>query len=91
MNQDEIIKKIKDEIAEKVRPALVMDGGNIEFVEFKDGILKVKLLGHCHGCPMAGITLKNAVCEVLQDSIPEIKEVIAIDFDPEDIDDNLEI
>ena len=89
--KEEIIKEIKKQITEKIRPALVMDGGNIEFVDYDDGILKVRLLGACHGCPMAGITLKNAVCEVLQDSIPEIKEVVAIDFDPEDIDDNLEI
>ena len=90
MNQEEIIKKIKDEIAEKVRPALVMDGGNIEFVEFSDGILKVKLLGHCHGCPMAGITLKNAVEEILKDNIPEIQKVVAVKPDSEDLQDDLE-
>lgn len=85
MNKEEAIKEIKKQIIEKVRPALVMDGGNIEFVDYDDGILKVKLLGACHGCPMAGITLKNAVFGVLKEYVPEIKEVIAIDFDLDEI------
>ena len=51
--KEEIIKEIKKQITEKIRPALVMDGGNIEFVDYDNGILKVRLLGACHGCPMA--------------------------------------
>lgn len=86
MENEEIINEIKKQIKEKIRPALVMDGGNIEYVEYNDGILKVKLLGACHGCPMAGITLKNAVEGILKEYIPEIEKVIAIDFDPDDID-----
>ncbi|HSQ97598.1 MAG TPA: NifU family protein [Rickettsiales bacterium] len=91
MSKEETIKEIKKQITEKIRPALVMDGGNIEFVDYNDGVVKVKLLGHCHGCPMAGITLKNAVFGVLKEYIPEIKEVIAIDFDPEETEEDLEV
>lgn len=92
-NKENLIKEIKKQIVEKIRPALVMDGGNIEFVDFndKDGILKVKLLGACHGCPMAGITLKGAVEGVLKEYIPEITKVVAIDYTPEDIDEELDI
>jgi len=92
MNKEEIISEIKKQIIEKIRPALIMDGGNIEFLDYEDGIVKVKLLGHCHGCPMAAITLKNAVFGVLKEYVPEIKEVIAIDFDSSDeTEENLDI
>ena len=82
--KEEIIKEIKKQITEKIRPALVMDGGNIEFVDYDDGILKVRLLGACHGCPMASITLQNAVEGILKEYIPEIQEVISMNFEPEE-------
>lgn len=91
MNKEETINEIKKQIIEKIRPALIMDGGNIEFVDYEDGVLKVKLLGHCHGCPMAGITLKNAVFGVLKEYVPEIKEVMAIDFDAKELEEDLEV
>lgn len=91
MNKDETINEIKKQIIEKIRPALIMDGGNIEFVDYENGVLKVKLLGHCHGCPMAGITLKNAVFGVLKEYVPEIKEVVAVDFDTEELEEDLEV
>ena len=82
--KEEIIKEIKKQITEKIRPALVMDGGNIEFVDYDYGILKVRLLGACHGCPMASITLKNAVEGILKEYIPEIQEVISMNFESEE-------
>ena len=82
--KEEIIKEIKKQITEKIRPALVMDGGNIEFVDYDDGVLKVRLLGACHGCPMASITLKNAVEGILKEYVPEIQEVISMNFEPEE-------
>lgn len=85
MSKEETIKEIKKYITEKIRPALVMDGGNIEFVDYNDGIVQVKLLGACHGCPMAGITLKNAVEGILKEYVPEIEKVVALDFNQEDI------
>ena len=89
MDKEEIVNEIKKQIKEKIRPALVMDGGNIEFVEYNDGVLKVKLLGACHGCPMASITLKNAVLGIIQEYVPEVEKVIAIDFTNEDSDSDL--
>lgn len=92
-DKETLVKEIKKQITEKIRPALVMDGGNIEFVDFDDenGVLKVKLLGACHGCPMAGITLKNAVEGILKEYVPEITKVVAMDYNPEDIDEEPEI
>jgi Fe-S cluster biogenesis protein NfuA len=87
MTNENTIEIIKKQIKEKVRPALIVDGGNIEFVEYNEteGILKVKLLGSCNGCPMASFTLKNAVYEVLKEYVPEITEVVAIDFNSDKI------
>lgn len=90
MEREEIIKEIKKQINEKIRPALVNDGGNIEFVDYENGILKVKLLGACHGCPMAGITLKNAVFGVIKEYVPEVEQVVSIDFDPDELDEEFD-
>ncbi len=62
----------------KIRPALQADGGDIELVGVKDGIVSVKLQGHCAGCPMSTMTIKNGVERLLKQQIPEVKEVIAV-------------
>lgn len=68
-----------EEILNKVRPALVRDGGNVELVEVEeDGTVKVKLVGACAGCPMSTMTLKNGIERILKQEIPEVKEVIAV-------------
>ena len=61
----------------KIRPALVADGGNVELVDVKDGVVKVKLVGHCAGCPMSTMTLKNGIEQMLKKEIPEVKQVVA--------------
>lgn len=68
-------------VLERVRPALRMDGGNIEFIAFDEatGAVKVRLQGACRGCPMSQITLKMGVEMALMDAIPSVKEVIAVD------------
>lgn len=63
------------EIINQLRPFLISDGGNIEFVKFEDGICYVKLTGHCKECPMQDITLKEGIELVLTSEIPEIIEV----------------
>ena len=67
-------QKIKD-IIETVRPTLQADGGDIEFVDFIDDIVKVRLKGACNGCPMSTMTLKMAVEEQIKQIIPSIKGV----------------
>lgn len=70
----EIEKKIID-IIEKIRPFLISDGGNIEYVKFKDGIVYVKMMGHCSDCPMLDITLKESIELAITSEIPEVIEV----------------
>lgn len=60
---------------DKIRPALMADGGNVELVDIEDGVVKVRLTGACGGCPMSQMTLKMGIERVLKQEIPEIKEV----------------
>jgi len=64
-----------EKLIEEIREGLRMDGGDIELVEVEDGVVKVKLLGACGGCPMSQITLKMGVEKRLKEAIPEIKRV----------------
>lgn len=75
MSTEEQIKQI---IEENVKPMLYMDGGNIEFVEYADRILKVRLQGACSGCPFSTHTLKEGIERIMKEKIPEIHKVIAI-------------
>ncbi len=71
-------KKVEEALA-KIRPALEADGGNVELAEVtKDGVVKVRLTGACHGCPMASMTLTNGIERKLKEEIPEIKKVEAV-------------
>jgi len=63
----------------KVRPALIADGGNVELVEVdKNGVVKVRLTGACGGCPMSQLTLKMGIERILKKEVPEVKEVVAL-------------
>ncbi len=68
-----------EEILDKIRPALVRDGGNVELVGVDDGTVKVKLVGACAGCPMSTMTLKNGIERILKQEVPQVKEVIAVE------------
>jgi Fe-S cluster biogenesis protein NfuA len=72
------MKEKVEQVLEKIRPALVADGGNVEVVDVKDGIVSVKLTGACSGCPMSTMTLKNGIERLLKEEIAEIKEVVAV-------------
>ncbi|MGN1182337.1 MAG: NifU family protein [Faecalibacillus sp.] len=62
-------------VINKLRPYLQRDGGDIEFVEFKDGIVYVKMLGACAGCTMLDETLKDGVEQILLEEVPGVLEV----------------
>lgn len=76
-DEAEIVQKIKDLIETYVKPAVEMDGGNIEFKAFKEGIVTVVLQGSCSGCPSATGTLKEGIEVMLKRMIPEVKEVVS--------------
>jgi Fe-S cluster biogenesis protein NfuA len=74
----EIEQKIKQLIDEQVRPAVAMDGGDIVYEGFDDGIVKLQLRGSCSGCPSSIVTLKAGIQSLLQRMVPEVKEVVAV-------------
>lgn len=66
-------------VLDKIRPALVADGGNVELVNVNDeGVVEVKLTGACAGCPMSTMTLKMGIEQALREEFPEIKEVVSV-------------
>lgn len=73
----ELVKKIKDLLNTYVKPAVEMDGGNIEFKSFKEGIVTVVLQGSCSGCPSSTVTLKSGIEGMLKRMVPEVTEVVS--------------
>jgi len=76
----EIIKEKIEKALQSVRPYLVADGGDVEFVSVsEDGIVEVRLTGACVGCPMSLMTLRAGIERALMRDIPEIKRVEAVE------------
>ncbi len=64
-------------VIKKIRPMLQADGGDVEFVDVTDGVVKVRLQGACAGCPMSQMTLKMGIEKLLKKEIPEVKSVVS--------------
>jgi Fe-S cluster biogenesis protein NfuA len=75
----EVIMKAKVQRAiDRIRPNLQADGGDVQLLEVTDdGLVKVRLLGACHGCPMAQMTLKNGIERYLKKEVREVREVVS--------------
>jgi Fe-S cluster biogenesis protein NfuA len=65
-------------VLDEIRPSLQADGGDVELVNVNDGVVTVKLTGHCGTCPFALMTLKGGIERILKQEIPEVKEVKAV-------------
>lgn len=76
--EQEVVNQIKELIDIRVRPAVAMDGGDIIFHSFKDGIVQLEMHGACAGCPSSTATLKNGVENMLKHYVPEVIAVEAI-------------
>lgn len=74
-SDEEIIAKIKGIIEARIRPAVMQDKGDIDFVKYENGIVFVEMKGACAGCPYAAVTLKEGVEKVLKSYVPEVKAV----------------
>ena len=64
-----------EEAIEKIRPMLQADGGDVELVDVKEGVVTVRLQGACAGCPMSQMTLKTGIEKILKKEIPEVVSV----------------
>lgn len=80
-NFEGIEKEIFELIEERVRPAVEMDGGDIEFVKFEaeTGIVYVRMKGSCSGCPSSSATLKSGIKRMLEYYVPEVTDVLPIE------------
>lgn len=77
MDKNEIELKIIS-IIDKLRPFLISDGGNLEFVKYENNIVYVRLMGACRDCAMIDVTLKDGIEEFIKNEIPEVIEVINV-------------
>jgi Fe-S cluster biogenesis protein NfuA len=68
-----------EEILAQIRPALQDDGGDVELVGVENGVVSLRLTGHCGCCPMSTVTLKNGIEKILKQKLPdEVKEVVQV-------------
>lgn len=70
-NEEKIVNVI-----DKLRPFLMNDGGNIEFIKYENNIVYIKMMGACANCEMLNITLKEGIEEAIKMEVPEVIEVI---------------
>jgi Fe-S cluster biogenesis protein NfuA len=78
-NASDIEKEIIELIDARVRPSVAMDGGDIIFHSFKDGIVYLEMHGSCSGCPSSTVTLKQGIENMLKHYIPEVLAVEAVE------------
>lgn len=80
-----MFEKVNEVIRTKVKPHLYEHYGDIELVSVEEGVVKVKLLGACKGCPSAKFTIEDVVETALKAEIPEIKEVVLVNEISQDL------
>ena len=73
-----VVERIRRVLDEEVRPAVAMDGGDVVFSGFRDGVVEVYLQGSCSGCPSSTATLKHGIEARLREAVPEVQGVVAL-------------
>jgi NFU1 iron-sulfur cluster scaffold homolog, mitochondrial len=76
-DDDDVVKRIKELLENYVKPAVEMDGGAIQFINYEDGVVSLMMQGSCSGCPSSMITLKAGIEGMMKRMIPEVREVVA--------------
>lgn len=75
MNKKQIEEQKIIEVINQLRPFLINDGGNIEFVKYEDGIVYIEMMGACANCQMLDLTLKDGIESAIKEEVPSVKEV----------------
>jgi Fe-S cluster biogenesis protein NfuA len=65
-------------VLEQIRPSLQADGGDVELIGVKDGVVSLRLTGACGCCPMSTATLKMGIERILKSKVPDVKEVVSV-------------
>ena len=73
------MKERVEAVINRIRPAVQMDGGDIQLVDVTDGIVKVRLVGACVGCPSSMMTLKMGIERAIRAQVPEIVSVESVE------------
>lgn len=66
------------EIIDKLRPFIINDGGNIEFVKYENNIVYIRMMGACANCEMVDFTLKEGIEAAIMNEVPEVSEVVTV-------------
>ena len=80
-SDSDVVKKIKELLDTKIRPAVAMDGGDIIFNEYVDGWIWLEMQGACQGCPSSPATLKSGIENMMKHYIPEVRGVRSTEHD----------
>ena len=82
-----MIERIEEVLEKKVRPALLSHEGDVQIVEYADGVLKIRLTGHCSGCPSAYLTTEELIAAKIKEKMSEVKDVVLVqEVNPELLD-----
>ena len=82
-----MLKRIEAVLEEKVRPSLLAHEGNVQVLEFENGVLKIRLTGQCSGCPSAQLTTEELIAKEIKEEVPEVKDVVLVnEVNPELLD-----
>ncbi|XP_052789795.1 NFU1 iron-sulfur cluster scaffold homolog, mitochondrial-like [Mya arenaria] len=84
-DDDETVAMIKELLDTRIRPTVQEDGGDILYMGYEEGIVKLKMQGSCTGCPSSTVTLKNGIQNMLQFYIPEVTEVIQVEDEADEV------
>lgn len=76
--EDDVVGRIRRILEEQVRPAVAMDGGDVVFAGYRDGVVEVHLQGSCAGCPSSTATLRFGIERRLQEEVPEVTRVVSV-------------
>jgi Fe-S cluster biogenesis protein NfuA len=73
-----MLRQELEAVLEKIREGLKTEGGDIQLIDVRDGVVYVKLMGSCEGCPMSSLTMKNWVEQTIKKELPEVTSVRAV-------------
>jgi len=73
-----ITREQVEDVLERLRPAIKMHGGDVELVEVTDNCAKIRLVGHCIGCPSSMLTLQYGIEQTLKEELPEFDHLIPV-------------
>ncbi|KAG7265096.1 hypothetical protein CRUP_018224, partial [Coryphaenoides rupestris] len=84
-DDDEVVSMIKELLDTRIRPTVQEDGGDVIYKGFEDGVVKLKLVGSCTGCPSSTVTLKNGIQNMMQFYIPEVDAVQQVEDEVDEV------